>query len=222
MYKRVYVWELPVRILHWFHVASILVLALTGVYIGHPFIGLLALGQSVRAHVTDWIRLVHFLASYVFGLGFLVRVYWFFAGNQYASWRGWVPVNRERWVALWEQLKYYLFLRRDRPEYLGHNPVSGLSYFAIGVLVMVQGITGLALYAAPYYLSGLWRFTFSWLLTSVGGPILRLIHHGLMYLFGIFLLVHLYMAVLGDVEEGSAPITSIISGIKFERVRREG
>lgn len=222
MYKRVYVWELPVRILHWLHVASILVLALTGVYIGHPFIGLLALGQSVRAHVTDWIRLVHFLASYVFGLGFLARVYWFFAGNQYASWRGWVPVNRERWVALWEQLKYYLFLRRDRPEYLGHNPVSGLSYFAVGVLVMVQGITGLALYAAPYYLSGLWRFTFSWLLTSVGDPILRLIHHGLMYLFGIFLLVHLYMAVLGDVEEGSAPITSIISGIKFERVRREG
>jgi Ni/Fe-hydrogenase 1 B-type cytochrome subunit len=199
MYKRVYVWELPVRILHWFH-----------------FIGL-ALGQTVRVQVTDWVRLVHFVAAYVFGLGFLARLYWFFAGNQYASWRSWVPVSRERWIFFWRQLKYYLFLERERPQYLGHNPVSGLSYLALGVMILAQGITGLALYSEPYP-SGFWRVTLGWLTILFGDPIFRLIHHGLMYLFGIFLLVHLYMAVLGDVEEGNAPITSIISGIKFERV----
>jgi Ni/Fe-hydrogenase 1 B-type cytochrome subunit len=216
MYKRVYVWELPVRILHWVHVASIFVLALTGLYIGHPFVGL-AFGQSVRVQVTDWVRLVHFVAAYVFGLGFLTRLYWFFAGNQYASWRSWVPVSRERWIFFWRQLKYYLFLERERPQYLGHNPVAGLSYLALGVMILAQGITGLALYSEPYP-SGFWRVTLGWLTILFGDPIFRLIHHGLMYLFGIFLLVHLYMAVLGDVEEGNAPITSIISGIKFERV----
>jgi Ni/Fe-hydrogenase 1 B-type cytochrome subunit len=216
MYKRVYVWELPVRILHWVHVVNIFVLALTGIYIGQPFIGL-AFGQTVRVQVTDWVRLVHFVAAYVFGLGFLARLYWFFAGNQYANWRGWVPVSRERWIFFWRQLKYYLFLERERPQYLGHNPVSGLSYLAVGVMILAQGITGLALYSEPHP-NGFWRVTFGWLTTLFGDPILRLIHHGLMYLFGIFLLVHLYMAVLGDVEEGNAPITSIISGIKFERV----
>lgn len=216
MYKRVYVWELPVRILHWFHAASIFVLAITGIYIGQPFIGL-AVGPNIWVHVTDWMRMIHFVAAYVFGLGFLARLYWFLAGNEYANWRGWIPASRERWVALWEQLKCYLLLRQDRPQYLGHNPVAGLTYFVLGVVVLVQGITGIALYAEPYP-GGLWRVTFGWLTTLFGDPILRLIHHGLMYLFGIFLLVHLYMAVLGDVEEGNAPITSIISGIKFERV----
>ena len=34
---RVYVWEIPVRVTHWVIVLSILILSVTGFYIGHPF-----------------------------------------------------------------------------------------------------------------------------------------------------------------------------------------
>ena len=34
--ERVYVWEVPVRLTHWLIVASILLLAVTGLYIGSP------------------------------------------------------------------------------------------------------------------------------------------------------------------------------------------
>jgi Ni/Fe-hydrogenase 1 B-type cytochrome subunit len=118
---------------------------------------------------------------------------------------------------MWLQLKYYLFLERKRPEYLGHNPVSGLSYLILGVLIVLQGITGFALYAAPYT-SGFWYATCGALLRALGDPTLRVIHHILMYLFTAFLVVHLYMAILADLEERNGVIASIISGVKFERV----
>ena len=35
---RVYVWQLPVRITHWLIAGSILVLSVTGFYIGTPFV----------------------------------------------------------------------------------------------------------------------------------------------------------------------------------------
>ena len=214
MYKRIFVWEVPVRVQHWFHVISIVTLAVTGIYIGSPFIGL-AVGTTAGTQVTDGMRFAHFVAAWIFGLGFLVRFYWFFVGNRYARWRMWLPASRRRMAALWEMLKYYLFLRRDRPAYLGVNPISGLTYLSLGVLIVLQGITGMALYAEPFA-SGFWKVTFGWILTLVGNQTVRLIHHALMYLFGVFLVVHLYMAVLADTEEGNAPITSIVSGWKFE------
>jgi Ni/Fe-hydrogenase 1 B-type cytochrome subunit len=214
MFKRVFVWEVPVRVQHWLHVASIIVLTLTGIYIGSPFIGL-AVGTTIGTEVTVQMRFAHFVAAWIFGLGFLVRFYWFFVGNRYARWRMWLPAGRRRLGELREMLKYYLFLRRDRPAYLGVNPISGLTYLTLGVLIVLQGITGIALYAEPFP-SGFWKVTFGWILTLFGSQTVRLVHHALMYLFGAFLVVHLYMAALADVEEGNAPITSIISGWKFE------
>ena len=35
-YRRVYVWELPVRIYHWLNALSIVVLIITGYLIGNP------------------------------------------------------------------------------------------------------------------------------------------------------------------------------------------
>ena len=34
---RVYVWEVPVRVTHWLIALSIIVLSVTGLYIGRPF-----------------------------------------------------------------------------------------------------------------------------------------------------------------------------------------
>jgi Ni/Fe-hydrogenase 1 B-type cytochrome subunit len=219
MWKRKYVWEFPVRLQHWIHVAAMLTLAVTGVYIGSPFLGL-ATGQAVDVHITDGMRFSHFLAAWLLGLGFLVRLYWFFVGNKYARWSGWLPWGREKLGGLVKQMRYYLFLDRVRPRYTGVNPVSGLTYLFLGVILVLQGATGIALYAEPMP-TGFWRVTFGWMLTAFGPQAVRFVHHGLMYVFAIFLLVHLYMMVLGDIEEGNAPITGIISGWKFEPTDKE-
>lgn len=211
MENRVYVWDLPVRIFHWVHVVSIIALALTGYYIGHPFI--IVPSETAHTYLMGWMRYLHFIFAFALGLSFLVRVYWFFVGGQYASWRDWIPASRERWAFFWKQLKYYIFLERERPHYMGHNPVAGLSYAALGVMILIQGIIGFTLYAEPYS-SGFWRVVFGWLLTLFSNQTLRLVHHALMWVFGIFAIVHLYMGVLEEIEEREFSISAIVSGVK--------
>ena len=36
VFKRVYVWELPVRVYHWLNALCVLVLTVTGILIAHP------------------------------------------------------------------------------------------------------------------------------------------------------------------------------------------
>lgn len=219
MWKRKYVWEFPVRLQHWIHVVAMLALAVTGIYIGSPFFSLAA-GQTTEISLTDGMRFSHFVAAWILGLGFLVRLYWFFVGNEYARWKSWAPVGREKLRGMWQQIRYYLFLERVRPRYTGVNPVSGVTYLILGVILVLQGATGIALFAEPLP-NGFWRATFGWMLDTFGSQSIRLLHHGLMYAFAVFLVIHLYMAVLGDIEEGNAPITSIVSGWKFERAEED-
>lgn len=211
--KRILVWEFPVRLFHWATVISILALGLTGYYIGAPFV--VVPGETAQAYMMGWMRAVHFTAAFILGIACLIRLYWFFAGNQYASWREWIPVSRERWSFFWQQLKYYLFLTRKRPSHLGHNPVAGLSYFIIGLLMLVQGLSGFALYAEGSQ-GGFWGACFGWLLPLFGNQTLRLVHHLVMWIIVVFFIVHLYMGVLAEIEERNGTLGSIVGGAKFK------
>lgn len=211
--KRVLVWELPVRVFHWATAVSIFVLGFTGYYIGAPFV--VVPGDTAQAYMMGWMRAIHFIAAFVLGVAFLIRLYWFFAGNKYAGWREWIPVSRERWSFFGQQLKYYLFLANKRPRYLGHNPVAGLSYLVVGLLILIQGLSGFALYAEASQ-DGFWRACFGWLLPLFGSQTLRLVHHLAMWVIVVFFIVHLYMGILAEIEERNGTLGSIVGGSKFE------
>ena len=55
---RVYVWEFPVRLAHWVNVLSIITFAITGLYIGEPYIRAYAETQFVMSYM----RFFHFVA----------------------------------------------------------------------------------------------------------------------------------------------------------------
>lgn len=211
--KKVLVWELPVRVFHWGTVLAIFILAVTGYYIGNPFITVPK--DPSQTYLMGWMRALHFVAAFVLAAALLIRIYWFFRGNRYASWRDWVPISRERWSFFWDQLKYYLFLKKERPRYPGHNPVAGLSYLLLLLLILVQGLTGFALYAEAYP-GGFWRACFGWLLQLFTNQTLRLVHHLVMWLIIVFFMVHLYMGVLAEIEERNGTLGSIVGGTKFE------
>ena len=161
------------------------------------------------------------MAAFVFVFGFLVRGYWFFRGNEFEDWRDWLPASKERWREFWRMQRYYLFLLPERPLYIGVNPIAGLTYLVLGVLIALQAITGFALYSLPFG-SGLWPATFGWLIAWFGAQPMRLVHHVLLWFFVTFFIAHLYLAVLDDIEERSGEFVSIISGEKFEPTTREG
>lgn len=211
--ERVYVWEAPVRVAHWIHVLSILALAVSGYYIGSPFLAVES-GTPGEIYVMASMRLTHAIAGIFLGASFILRTYWAFVGNRYARLQGLLPFTGRRFRDFWRQLAYYLFLSNKRPRYVGHNPVAGVSYVIIYFLVFVQGLTGLALYS-EYYPGGFWDtffgWAFRWLATN---NVLRLVHHSIMWAFAVFFLVHLYLAVLDDLRDKDGVTSSILSGYK--------
>jgi Ni/Fe-hydrogenase 1 B-type cytochrome subunit len=211
--ERVYVWELPVRLVHWLIFLSILVLAGTGYYIGNPFFS----GPLVMARM----RTVHLATSIVFTLSVLVRVYWAFVGNRYARWSELIPVTAERLRSLFKSMAFYTFLSREPVEYLGHNGLAGLTYAAIYFVYAIMITTGLALYtvdAGP----GSPMHVFAFLIPIYGGlQVARLVHHVGMWVILIFMVAHLYFVVLYSTVERLGIFDSILSGFKFES-RKKG
>jgi Ni/Fe-hydrogenase 1 B-type cytochrome subunit len=211
MFERRYVWEPVVRVYHWINVLCMFVLATTGFYIGTPFVNVTGLPFP---YFTATARFTHYVAATILGLVVIVRFYWAFVGNRYAQWEGVLPLNQERGRDLWKQFKYYTFLASQRPSYVGHNPIAGITYAGLWVLTVIQGITGLAL-NAEVNPGGFWWTWFGWAFGVSANQTLRLIHHSLMWVFIVFFLVHLYMAILDDVEERDGILSSIINGVKW-------
>lgn len=207
----VYVYELPVRITHWLTFLSVLVLAATGFYIGHPFISVS--GPARDRFVMGTMRVVHLYAAIVFTLSVFVRTYWLFVGNQYARWDQFVPVSRERLRNTWEAIKFFTFFRRDPLPYPGQTGTAGMAYGAIFLIEFVMILSGLALYtvyAAPNSVFQGFRFLIP---LFCGLQIARLVHHIGMWLLLMFIVLHVYLSILFSVTERSA-MDAIFSGYK--------
>jgi Ni/Fe-hydrogenase 1 B-type cytochrome subunit len=209
---RVYIWELPVRITHWLIFFSILILAATGYYLGHPFI---AVSGPPRNHfVMGTIRVIHLYTAIVFSLAVFVRVYWMFAGNRYARWSEMVPASRRRLHTLWQAIRFYTYVRRDPEPYLGHSGLAGLAYAIVFLIYFLMILTGLTLYTV-YAPTGSPFQLFRFLIPVFGGlQGAHLLHHIGMWLLLIFVVHHVYSAVLFSFTQKSGIIDSIFSGYK--------
>jgi Ni/Fe-hydrogenase 1 B-type cytochrome subunit len=208
-YWHIYVWEVPVRLTHWVNFAAIGVLSVTGFYIGYPF---LAGGGSLMS----WMRAVHRLAGYVLVASLLLRTYWAFVGNEWASWRALFPwLTRDGRGEVWRTFLYYTFVRREPPSEIGHNPLAGMAYSAVVALLAAEVASGFALYSMGQ--GGGWTIAFGWVFWIASPQTVRLAHHLIMWLLLGFGVHHVYSCVLLDMEEGNGLITSIFSGYKLIR-----
>ena len=213
-YRWVYLWQLPLRLMHWVAAISIVVLLLTGFYIGRPYF-MPPTESGVRYWVV-FVRLVHFLAGAALTMTAIVRVYWLFAGNRFERFLALFPVEKKDWINIWKQVKFYLLIHPERaPKYLGHNPMQQMSYTGMYLVALLMVVTGFALYG-PANPGGIIDRLFGWVAPLFGGiPIVRLVHHVVSWVFVIFLPVHIYLAMRADAWERSGSISSIISGGKF-------
>jgi Ni/Fe-hydrogenase b-type cytochrome subunit len=213
-YRWVYLWEWPIRLMHWLAALSLLVLAVTGLYIGRPYF--VTSGDTSSHYLMGWVRFTHFAAAAVLVATVIVRVYWLFAGNKYERWVALFPVRPRDWINLVKQVKYYLMIQPEKaPHYLGHNPLQQFSYTAIYGLALLQVITGFALYGQSDP-SGFFFNAFGWIGPLLGGmPVVRFVHHVATWGFLIFIPIHVYLATRADLLERGGAISSIISGGRF-------
>lgn len=211
----VYVWELPVRVAHWAIFLSIVVLSFTGYYLYNPFI----ISRSSGSFLMGTMRFIHEIAGFALTAAFMLRVYWFFMGNKWAGWREFLPTTRSQQRGLFDQLRYYLLLRKDPAFSVGHNPLAGFTYTIVYLLVLIEILTGLALYNHVLG-SRVLGFLINWVSWFAGYRTLRQIHFLIMFTFLAFLIHHVYSAVLIDIEDRSGLVGGIFSGYKFFKRRK--
>jgi Ni/Fe-hydrogenase 1 B-type cytochrome subunit len=207
---RVYVWELPVRVSHWFIFLPVVVLSFTGYYMHNPFI----VARSSTPFLMATMRFIHVVAGFVFIAAFLLRFYWFFKGNSWSNWRAFVPVHRRQWRGMGQMVAYYSFLRKDLVHQVGHNALAAVTYLVMFTLMLIEIITGLTLYTQ---VRGRWllAWLFAWLPRVIDIQNIRLIHFCIMFAFFVFVIHHVYSAVLVSWEERNGLIESIFTGYKF-------
>jgi Ni/Fe-hydrogenase 1 B-type cytochrome subunit len=210
---RVYVWQIPVRITHWVIVLTIMILSVTGLYIGHPF--MTVPGRAGDWFVMGWMKVVHGYAAYAFTAAVSARVIWMFTGNKYARWDKFLPVYRTRQKGMLPTALFYMFVRDKPPGYVGHNPLAGAAYVAVFGLYFVEVLTGLALRGAGAP-SGSLLHGFASSAALVGGlQIARWMHHVAMWLLLGFMMHHVYSSLLMAIAEKTGTMDSIFTGYKW-------
>ena len=205
----VYVWQYPLRLVHWGLVISIGALAFTGYYIHSPFI----IGQVRMPFLMGWFRFVHEAFGMVFIALFLLRLYLFFRGNRYARWPAYIPMRKQQWVEMFEMVKFYLFIRPHPVSKVGHNPLAALSYVLLYTAVFVEIVTGLVMYNWLLHSAILGLFV-GWIPLVISMPNIRLIHFFLMFVFIAFGIWHVHLCMLVSREEKKGLMDSIFIGYK--------
>lgn len=208
-FVRVRVWDLPVRVIHWLLVLALAVLSVTGFLIGDP-----ALQPSTSTNWVTWVKTIHEFTAYVFIALILARVMWLFQSpNRWSRWTEWVPLSRARRKEIIPSLRFYMFLDREPPPVVGHNPLAGMTYSVLYAMFGVEIFTGVVLWGVQ---GESWATTLTgWSLTVVPLPVMRFSHHLIMWMTWGFMVHHVYSAMLVDRLEGSGLLSSIFSGFKF-------
>ncbi len=206
----VYVWELPVRLSHWGIVAAVTVLTWTGLYLHHPFL----IFPGPHTWTMGTVRFIHELAGFELIGAFLVRMYWFFAGNHWARWRQFLPLTRRQWKSLRAMIRYYTFRQRKPFEQIGHNTLAGLTYIVIYSLIACECVSGLVLFQKVEG-SPVLGFFVAWIPRLIDIQWIRFIHYLFMFFLMGFFIHHVYSAVLVAVTERNAEMESVFSGYKF-------
>jgi len=219
-YRRVYVWEWPVRAYHWINATALVILCITGYLIGAPSSPFYA-AEAYQQYWFGWVRFIHFVVAYVYVFITLARLYWSFVGNKYVKWNNYLPLKRSQWQEIVDVIKTdVLEIKLHGSISTGHNPLAAFSYFCTFLVFVFQVITGFALYSS---MSDSWLpRMFVWVVPLMGGEFsVRFWHHLFLWFFVMFMIVHVYLAFYHDYIEGRGTITAIVGGWKFVREKSD-
>ncbi|MGE0236146.1 Ni/Fe-hydrogenase, b-type cytochrome subunit [Methylocystis sp.] len=216
----VYVYEAPVRLWHWINALAILVLIATGYLIGSPLPTVA--GEASQHFVMGYIRFAHFTSGQILAVGFLLRGYWAFVGNEHSRQIYYVPIWRASfWKELAHEIRWYAFLEKAPMKYVGHNPLAQTAMFIMYTLTAAfMIVTGFALYSEGEGADSWEAKLFGWVFYIwPNSQEVHTWHHLGMYVIVTFIIIHIYAAVREDIMSRQSIISSMISG---ERQFKDG
>lgn len=211
--KSVYVYEAPVRLWHWVNALAIVVLGVTGYFIGAPLPTLP--GEASSQYLMGYIRFVHFAAGYVFAVGLLGRLYWAFVGNHHARELFTLPVfSGAYWREVLTMLKWYAFIIPRPSRYVGHNPLARAAmFFGFFFLSLFMLASGFALYGEGTQAGSWAERAFGWVIPLLGqSQDVHTWHRLGLWGMLIFVTLHIYAAIREDIMGRQSIVSTMISG----------
>jgi Ni/Fe-hydrogenase 1 B-type cytochrome subunit len=215
-FTRVYIWHWPVRLFHWAMFASVIVLSITGLYIGRPY--LILAPRATTPFLMGWMRFLHFIAAGVLVGALMLRLYALFWGDRHERWGSLLPWGKEDWVGIWRMTKKYArFDWWSGPHYIGHDPLKQLSFTTFYIFLLFMVASGFAMYGEANPGGFWWSVATRWMMPLMGGnQMVRLLHHLGLWLFAAFVPLHVYLVLRSDVLYDRGAVSSMISGNKFK------
>lgn len=184
---------MPFVVTHWINLVAMIFLIITGFLIHFPVPGTMGIARGL-----------HVFFGFVIFINCVVRVIMSFfvksaptggTRKTVKDFRTWLPQkdNRHQGGA-W--IKYYLFLKKDHPLSAKLGVPQKLSYLLIPILIILMFISGICLWMP----TSQWGFC-QWCINLVGGIMsMRIIHYFGMFVFIIFMFIHVYLANIEGIE----------------------
>ena len=185
---------LPFVVTHWINLVSMIFLIISGILIHFPLIpGSMGVARGL-----------HIFFGIVIFINCIVRIVLAFfvesaptggTRKTVKDYKTWLPQKDNRHQAgAW--VKYYLFMKKDHPLGAKLGVPQKLSYLLIPILIILMFITGMCLWSTTAEIP-----FFAAITDFFGGPMsIRIIHYFGMYVFIIFIFIHVYLANVEGTE----------------------
>lgn len=210
----VFVYEAPLRLWHWFNALMIVILCVTGYFIG--VVPKTVAGEASDNYVFGYLRFVHFAAGQAMCYAFAGRVIFAFTGNHYARELFYIPVwRKDYWDNVWAMIKWYSFSTANARRFVGHNALARIGMFFMFLVPSVYAmLSGLALYSEGLGMDHwLYGYFGEWFIKMHGGSILmHAWHRFTMWVVMSFVMVHIYVAIREEIMGPQSMISTMVSG----------
>ncbi|HET8699914.1 MAG TPA: cytochrome b/b6 domain-containing protein [Gammaproteobacteria bacterium] len=231
------VWDRSQRVFHWINALAVLTL----VAIGTVILNADALGVPNPGKAA--LKTAHVYVGYVFVLNLAWRLVWGFVGGHYARYSALLPGGRGYGRRLAAFVKGFFSGRT--PVYLGHNPLARIFLSVLLLLLVVQAATGLVIAGTDVYMPPFGGTFREWAaadthdpalvrpyapetvnaaayaeMRAFRAPVVTIHEYGFFALITL-IAIHVAAAVIAELKEGGAIISSMFTGRKIHARRPE-
>ncbi len=217
MIKKHYEFSLWLRITHWTRAITIVILTATGFYIAVPILAPALNAGEPTNFLNALFRSWHIIFGFVLICITIGKFYLFFFDKESklerASFKDFI--SPKVWI---QQIKYYMLIDKH-PHGAGvYNPLQFIAYITVYATILLISLTGIIMYVHVFHegLGGFFYDIMRPIEVLMGGlSVVREIHHITMWVFIIFLPLHIYMAVFNSVYQKEGALDSIFSGYRW-------
>lgn len=202
-----------VRWWHWINGLVVVVLCVTGYFIGVPPPS--ALGDTSSLYIMGWIRFLHLASGYLLTLLAILRLWLTFVERGISHHLFLPAVWRAEWFdGFMRQVKWNLMMKVTPVRYVGLNPLGGIAMLFLFILpAFITIVTGFAMFAEVTGHDSWQYLLFGWVTAWFGNTMdLHVIHRLAMWVIVLFSFTHIYIAVREDVLSRQTMISSMLSG----------